>query len=149
MRALMLRKDTGASAVEFALISPLIFLLIFLLVDFARLGYVQLNINSAVREGVRASSFGLTSSEIIAVTNSAAGNAAKVATNSSLATLQVTQEKSCAESTTLGRTTKVLVSTIFNWVTPVELVTRSLGSQSSKIGSAFTLSATGVMVCAG
>ena len=50
MRALMLRKDTGASAVEFALISPLIFLLIFLLVDFARLGYVQLNINSAVRE---------------------------------------------------------------------------------------------------
>lgn len=146
---MVLRKDTGASAVEFALISPLIFLLIFLLVDFARLGYVQLSINSAVREGVRASAFGLTSAEISFVTNSAAGNAAKVATNSNLATLQVMQKQSCTESTTLGRTTEVLVTTVFKWVTPIGLVARSLGTQNSKIGSALTLSANGVMICAG
>lgn len=144
-----MKKDSGASAVEFALIAPLLLLLIFLLVDFARLGFVQLSVNSAAREGVRASSFGLTTSEISSITNSAGGNAAQVATNSNSALLQVTQSRSCSASTTLGRTTEVQVSTPFKWLTPIQLITGTLGSGNSKVGTQFTISAKGVMVCAG
>lgn len=143
------KKDAGASAVEFALIAPLLLILIFLMVDFARLGFVQLSINSAAREGVRASSFGLTVTEISDISNSAGGTAAQIATNSSTALLQVTQNRSCSDSTTLGRTTEVQVSTPFKWLTPIQMITGSLGSQSGKLGNQFTLSAKGVMVCAG
>jgi Flp pilus assembly protein TadG len=146
---LVKKNDSGASAVEFALIAPLLLLLIFLMVDFARLGFVQLSINSAAREGVRASSFGLTTAEISTISNSAGGTAAQIATNSNSALLQVAQSRSCSDSTALGRTTEVQVSTPFKWLTPIQLITRSLGSQSGKLGNQFTLTATGVMVCAG
>lgn len=144
-----LKRDSGASAVEFALIAPLLLILIFLMIDFARLGFVQISLNSAAREGVRASSFGLSTSEISTIANSAGGTAAQIATNSSSALLQVTQARSCSASTTLGRSTEVQVSTPFKWLTPIQLLTRSLGSQSGKLGNQFTLSAKGVMVCAG
>jgi len=47
----------GAAAVEFALLLPLVALLIFGLIDFGRLFFVQISLTSASREAVRASSF--------------------------------------------------------------------------------------------
>lgn len=143
------KDQAGASAVEFALIAPLLLLLIFLLIDVARLGYVQISLNSAVREGVRASSFGLSLSEITSVTVAASGNASQVADLSGNSSLQVRQVRSCSASNALGRTTEVDISIQFNWVTPVDLVLNATDNNDASLVSSRNLTAKGVMVCAG
>jgi Flp pilus assembly protein TadG len=55
-----LRKEEGTSAVEFALIAPLLFILIFGIIEFG-IAFMQLQtIRGAVREGARASAVGAT-----------------------------------------------------------------------------------------
>lgn len=144
-----LKSDRGATAVEFALIAPVLFLLIFLLADIGRLGYVQISLNSAAREAVRASSFGLTSTEINAIANSAAGGAAGIATLNGSSTVTVTPVQSCSASTSLGRTTEIQVSTSFQWVTPMDLFLNVAPGGSRDFSTAINLTASGVMVCAG
>ena len=143
------RKDRGAVAIEFVLIAPVIFLLIFLLADIGRLGYVQISLNSAAREAVRASSFGLTSSEIGSIANAAAANAAEVASLKSSSAVSLNLLRSCTASNTLGRTTEVQISTNFQWVTPMDLFVDVAPGGSRDFSTAITLSAKGVMVCAG
>jgi len=53
------KSDNGAAAVEFALLLPLVALLIFGLIDFGRLFFVQISLTSASREAVRVSSFNI------------------------------------------------------------------------------------------
>lgn len=142
-----LRRERGAVAVEFALLVPVFLLLITLLIDFSRIGYVQISLNSAARESVRASSFGLNLSEISAVANSTSGDAARLAQISSSATLTVTQVRTCGASTALGRTTEVEVSTLFDWATPLELF--DFISGPGALGQNLVIRARGVMVCAG
>jgi Flp pilus assembly protein TadG len=48
------RDDTGASAVEFALLAPLLFLLLFGIINFGFLFAQQLSLNNSVRQGARA-----------------------------------------------------------------------------------------------
>jgi Flp pilus assembly protein TadG len=141
--------DRGASAVEFALIAPVLFLLIFLLADIGRLSYVQISLNSAAREAVRASSFGLTTPEINSIANSAAGGAAEVASLKNTSTVSLNLVRSCSASNALGRTTEVQISTNFRWVTPMDLFTSVAPGSSRDFNSAVTLAASGVMVCAG
>jgi Flp pilus assembly pilin Flp len=52
-----MRSKKGAAAVEFALILPLVTLLLFGIIDFGRLFFVQISLTSASREAVRTSSF--------------------------------------------------------------------------------------------
>jgi Flp pilus assembly pilin Flp len=52
-----IRSKKGAAAVEFALILPLVTLLLFGIIDFGRLFFVQISLTSASREAVRTSSF--------------------------------------------------------------------------------------------
>ena len=62
MRAL--RGQRGASAVEFALIAPLLFMLIFGIIGFG-IGFMQLQtIRGAVREGARISAVGATVTQV-------------------------------------------------------------------------------------
>lgn len=138
-------RESGAVAIEFALLAPLILLIVMLLVDFARIGFVQISLNSAARESVRASSFGMSLADITTIANTASGGAAKMAQIKTGAVVTVTQVRSCNESTTLGRTTEVEVSTDFDWVTPVELMNLVTKKGSSVIN--MTLKAHGVMVC--
>lgn len=140
-------RERGAVAVEFALLTPVFLLILGLLVDFSRIGFVQISLNSAAREGVRSSSFGLTTAEIKSIAVSSSGGAAGIAQLSTNATLTVNQVRSCSASTTLGRTTEVEVSTLFDWVTPVEIFSLIGGSRSTVQN--FTIKARGVMVCAG
>ena len=116
-----------------------------LLVDFARIGFVQISLNSAARESVRASSFELSISEITSIAKSASGDAARMSQIKSGAVVTVTQVRSCSASTTLGRTTEVEVSTDFDWITPVELMNIVTKKGSSVIN--MNLKARGVMVC--
>lgn len=143
------KSDQGASAVEFALIAPVMVLIIFILADIGRLGYVQISLNSAAQESVRASSFGMTTSEITAIANSAAGDAGRVASLEESATIVMTRVRSCSDSTSLGRTTEVRVSTIFKWVTPIDLFLSVTPSGASKFSSSINVTASGVMVCTG
>jgi len=48
------RRDRGAQAVEFALVLPLLLLIIFAIIDFGRMLNAQITINEAAREGARA-----------------------------------------------------------------------------------------------
>jgi hypothetical protein len=51
------RKEVGSAAVEFALVLPLVVLLIFGLIDFGRLFFVKISLTSASREAARISTF--------------------------------------------------------------------------------------------
>jgi hypothetical protein len=50
--------DEGAAAVEFALLLPILLLLVFGIVDFGRLLNAQITLTEAAREGARAESLG-------------------------------------------------------------------------------------------
>jgi Flp pilus assembly protein TadG len=52
-RLRFLRGEGGAALVEFAIILPLLLMIVFGIVDFARAFYTQNNLTSAVREGAR------------------------------------------------------------------------------------------------
>jgi Flp pilus assembly protein TadG len=67
------RTERGAAAVEFALVVPLLFLLVFGMIDFGWAINRYTVLNNATREGVRLASLGADSSEITAsVTNALA-----------------------------------------------------------------------------
>ena len=51
-----MRDESGATALEFVLILPLLLALIFGLIDFGRIGFVQVSVTAASREGARFSS---------------------------------------------------------------------------------------------
>ena len=51
MRINRRRGDRGASIIEFAIVAPLLIILLFGVVDFGRLAFTQINLNDAVQEG--------------------------------------------------------------------------------------------------
>jgi Flp pilus assembly protein TadG len=53
MRMKRLRSESGAAAVEFALVVPLLLLLLFGIIEFGRLYNAQIEVSGAAREGVR------------------------------------------------------------------------------------------------
>ena len=52
-RMRFLRGERGAALVEFAIVLPLLLMIVFGIIDFARAFYTQNNLTSAVREGAR------------------------------------------------------------------------------------------------
>lgn len=50
-------RDAGAAAVEFAIIAPILLIMVFGIIDFGRMFNAQLVINEAAREGVRSAAF--------------------------------------------------------------------------------------------
>jgi Flp pilus assembly protein TadG len=59
-----LREQRGASAVEFALIAPLLFMIVFAIIGFG-VAFMQLqSIRGAVREGARISAVGATATQV-------------------------------------------------------------------------------------
>ena len=139
--------ESGANAVEFALILPLLLVLIFGLVDFARMGFVQLSITNASREGARLSSLYTSgeqdSAQFIAFVRETAPGAASVSQLGSNALLTVAFQP-CSTNVT-GENTSVTVSTTFNWTLPVGLW-QIFTSNGAPLGN-FQISSTGVMRC--
>lgn len=66
------RSETGAAAVEFALVLPILVLLIFGIVDFGRAFNAQVTITHAAREGARVWALGGTETEAQDAAQSAA-----------------------------------------------------------------------------
>ena len=101
--------DRGSSAVEFALILPLLLTILFGIIDFGRLEYERITVTQAAFEGARASGFKKGDPAITAAVNAGASP------------LSVTFTVVNANCTTADTATVVTVSrgTPFVWYTPV------------------------------
>ena len=138
-------KDSkGAVAVEFALVMPILAFVALVLIDFGRIAYVQISLNSAVHEGARASSLGSTSSEIVNMVQLAAPGVAQMSQLSTTPGVAVTVNSACS-TTVQGENTSITASITFDWITPIELI-RYL-QPTSTFGQNTTISATGVIIC--
>ena len=144
---MFLHDQKGAAAVEFVLILPLLLVLVIGLIDFGRIGFVQVSTTSASREGARFSSLystGLPSTQTLNdFVQTSTPAAARVAQLDSAATLTVLVSQ--CSSTTSSENTSVTVSTNFKWLLPVGLI--SILNPGSTWVQDFTITSTGVMRC--
>jgi len=139
--------ERGATAVEFALILPLLLVLVVGLIDFGRMGFVQVSVTAASREGARYSSLyssGLTSaSSFNTFVQNAAPAAARVAQLDGTGTLTV--DVTQCSSTQSSENTSVTASTNFKWLLPLGLIT--IVAPGATWVQDFTITSTGTMRC--
>jgi Flp pilus assembly protein TadG len=135
--------DRGATAVEFALLLPLLLLLVFGIVDFGRAINAQITITQAAREGARALALGQSDWRNRTV---AAGIGLNLNPNNAPGG-NVTDLVDCPASggALIGDDAKVQVTYSFSFVTPVGAIAGIFGG--SGFGSPITLTANGVMPC--
>ena len=134
MRSVLNRRERGAAAVEFALIFPLLFLLVAGIIDFGRFFFSQIQLTNAAREGARAAIMMAPNSDVILRAQAATGGVPSVTV-------------SVAASCTTGSTgnASVVVVAPFDWLV--------FGPAMTIIGKAnngpANISSTGVMRCGG
>lgn len=119
------RSSRGTTAVEFAIVVPLLLLILLGLIDFGRLLFVQVSLNAASREGARAASlYQPTSAQQAGVI----GRIAQVVQDSSPGTAKLSalgdssiavSASTLCSSTVSNEMTTVSVSVPFRWITPV------------------------------
>ncbi len=72
MRHVELKKNRGQAMVEFALVLPILLLLLFGMIEFGRVFHEYLVVTHAAREGARVATLGGTDAEILSSVNIAA-----------------------------------------------------------------------------
>ena len=112
--------EQGAVAVELAILLPLLLLLLFGLVDFGRLFFVQIGLNSASIEGARASALGRSTADVTAI---AQASAPRVPQMTGVAGAQIDVAQNPCPRPGNGASTEVSVSAPFTWVTPLAFFT--------------------------
>lgn len=127
-------RDRGAAAVEFALLFPLLMLIVFGIIDFGRALNAQITLTQAAREGARLDALG--EPDVSAETQAAA-------TGLSPVTVTVT---ACPLGAGPSVNAVVNVSYSFNFVTPIGAIAGMIGGSGS-LGAPVTLTAQGVMPC--
>jgi Flp pilus assembly protein TadG len=130
-------RDHGSVAVEFALLLPILLLIIFGVIDFGRAINAQITLTQAAREGARLASLGYATSAV----QTRAQNAA-----TGLSPVTVTVSSSCPSGAGMGVDAVVQASYQFSFITPVGAFAAMFGSASFG-SSALTLTATGEMPC--
>ena len=125
--------DRGATAVEFALLLPVLLLLVFGLIDLGRALNAQITLTQAAREGARLAA--LSQANVVSRTQAAA-------TGLSGVTVTVT---ACPSGAGASSDATVQVSYPFTFVTPLGAIARLFGGSGP--GSSLTLTATAVMAC--
>jgi len=130
-------RDRGAVAVEFALLLPVLLLLIFGIIDFGRAINDQITLTQAAREGARLAALGYSTSAVTTRAQSAAIGLSPVPT--------VTVTSACPTGAGTGVDAVVKVSYTFSFVTPVGAFAAMFGTAS--FGSTLSLSATGEVPC--
>ena len=133
-------QDRGATAVEFALLLPLLLLIVFGIIDFGRALNAQVTLTQAAREGARLASLaGATQTTV-------QSRAVTAATGLGLAASNVTVVHLCVSGDgAAGYNGVVQVSLPFSFITPVGAIAGMFGG--SGFGSPITLTAQGVMPC--
>jgi Flp pilus assembly protein TadG len=130
-------RDRGSVAVEFALLLPVLLLLIFGIIDFGRAINDQITLTQAAREGARLASLGYSTSAVTTRAQSAATGLSPVPT--------VTVTTACPTGAGTGVDAVVKLSYTFTFVTPVGAFAAMFGTAS--FGSTLSLSATGEVPC--
>jgi Flp pilus assembly protein TadG len=129
------REDRGAAAVEFALVLPLLLLLIFGIVDFGRAWNMQLALTQAAREGVR--------SVALADGTDAAQRTRDAAFPVTGITVGIT---ACPATVTASSDAQVTASRTYDYITPISGILNIIGQPSL---AAPTITGRGRMRCNG
>ncbi len=130
--------DRGAAAVEFALLLPVLLLIVFGLIDFGRALNAQITLTQAAREGARLDALGQSAQAVVQRTITAA-------TGLGLTAGDVTETQACAPGAGPSADADVQVSYRFTFITPVAAISTLFGA--SAIGGPVTMTARGVMPC--
>jgi hypothetical protein len=128
--------DRGSTAVEFALLLPLLLMMVFGLIDFGRALNAQLTLTQAAREGARLAAFGASVPAVTSRTQTAAAGLG------GSVTVTVTP---CPANATQASDAVVHASYPFRFITPVGALTGFLGGGG--FGAPIALTATGDMPC--
>jgi len=129
-------RERGATAIEFALLFPLLMLIVFGIIDFGRALNAQITLTQAAREGARLDAVGQPNGTVVAQTQAAA---------TGLSPVNVA-ETACVPGAGPTANAVVTVSYSFNFVTPIGAIAGLIGGSGS-LGSPVTLTAQGVMPC--
>lgn len=128
------RPDRGAAAVEFALVLPLLLLVVFGLVDFGRALNEQILLGRAAQQGARAAA--LRQTDTVARTQAAARPLVNVG-------VAIT---ACPAGTVTSADATVVATHPFTFITPVDAFVSMFGGD---LGTGLTLTGRGVMRCVG
>jgi Flp pilus assembly protein TadG len=130
-------RDRGAVAVEFAILLPVLLLVLFGIIDFGRALNAQITITQAAREGARLGAVGVAAATVVTKTQAAAVGLSPVPT--------VNTGTACPIGAAAGVDETVIVSYTFSYITPVAAIGKLFGSNS--FGSSVTLTAHCEMPC--
>jgi Flp pilus assembly protein TadG len=125
--------ERGAAAVEFALLSPLLLILVFGIIDFGLAMNAQIIIGNAVREGARAAALGASYDDTIAAAQKAESGVVgvvptptadcKLADGSNCATVGATAwAKGTTNGAPSGATVTVSIMFVYKWITPIQMI---------------------------
>jgi Flp pilus assembly protein TadG len=128
--------DRGTAAVEFALVLPVLLLIVFGIIDFGRALNAQISLTGAAREGVRLAALGYSDAAIQARVAAAAPSLSGVTT---------TVVASCPPGAGSAADAQVDVSYQFSFITPIGAIAGFFGG--SGLGAPIVLTAQGVMPC--
>jgi Flp pilus assembly protein TadG len=133
-------RDRGAAAVEFALLLPVLILLLFGIVEFGRALNAQITITQAAREGARLASLGTALATVQTKTMAAATGLTIIQAN-------VTEPNgACAAGAgATGGFVIVKVAYTYTFIAQVGAIGKMYGPNS--IGSTLSLTAQGYMPC--
>jgi Flp pilus assembly protein TadG len=126
-------RDRGAAAVEFALLLPVLLLLVFGIIDFGRALNAQITLTQAAREGARLAAVG--QPNVVGRTQAAATGLNPV----------VVTVTACPAGAGPGTDAAVKTSYVFSFVTPIGAIAGLFGGAG--FGGPITLTAEGVMPC--
>lgn len=129
-------RDRGATAVEVALLMPILLFLVMGIVDFGRALHAQITLTQAAREGVR-----------VAALKQPGPTARTQAAATGLKGTVGVAVTACPATSTPGTDAEVKATYTFTFITPVGDLAGMFGGGG--FGSPITLSAKGVMPCEG
>jgi Flp pilus assembly protein TadG len=129
-------RDRGSVAVEFALVLPVLLLIVFGIVDFGRALNAQISLTGAAREGARLAALGYTNAQVQSRVAAAAPSLSGITTRVAA---------SCPDGAGPAADAQVDVSYTFRFITPIGAVASLIGG--SGLGSPIVLTAQGVMPC--
>jgi Flp pilus assembly protein TadG len=130
------RRDRGTAAVEFALVLPVLLLIVFGIIDFGRALNAQITLTGAAREGVRLAALGYSDAAVEARVAAAAPG---------LSGVTATVTASCPPGAGPAADAQVDASYSFSFITPIGAVVGFF--DGSGLGAPLMLTAQGVMPC--
>ena len=136
--------DRGAAAVEFALVVPVLLIVVFGIIDFGRMLNAQLQVSEASREGARAAS---TMTGTAAQRRSAASSRVDMFSSSTTGgvTMDSAASSFCGRTPSTGSVNTVTTTYSFRFITPVGDIGALFGGGGW--GAPITIRSTSVMPC--